>query len=120
MGIPVAALIRVLHPDNQHDDRLFLSGSFPIGSCERCEIKLRDDTVSKVHAVLEWSGVPNRPHLRPLGDEGLVKVNDDVVHPCRRPGRRRRVQLRPHAAGRHFFLSVSRVHFTVRTNLRHK
>jgi serine/threonine-protein kinase len=30
--------------------------------------------------VLEWSGVPGRPHLRPLTDDGSVKVNDHVVH----------------------------------------
>ena len=34
----------------------------------------------RVHAVLEWSGIPNRPHLRPLGDdEEVVRVNDDKI-----------------------------------------
>lgn len=79
MGIPVAATLRVLHPDATMDDRLFLPGSYRIGSGERCEIKLRDDAVPHVHAVLEWSGVPNRPHLRPLTDDGRVKVNDRVI-----------------------------------------
>jgi serine/threonine-protein kinase len=79
MDIPVAAMLRVLHPDNQLDDRLFLPGSYRIGSGERCEIKLRDDAVPDVHAVLEWSGIPNRPHLRPLSDDGSVKLNDDTI-----------------------------------------
>ena len=82
MGIPVAAMLRVLHPDDVLVDRLFLPGSYRIGSGERCEIKLRDDTVPGVHAVLEWSGAPNKPHLRPLVDDELVKVNDD---PIRKP-----------------------------------
>jgi serine/threonine-protein kinase len=79
MGIPVAAKLRLLHPDGQLDDRLFLPGSYRIGSGDRCEIKLRDDESPKVHAVLEWSGIPNRPHLRPLGTDGVVKVNDDPI-----------------------------------------
>jgi serine/threonine protein kinase len=79
MGIPVAAKLRVLHPDDVLEDRLFLPGSYRIGSGERCEIKLRDDTVPEVHAVLEWSGIPNRPHLRPLPPHPRVKVNDDPI-----------------------------------------
>lgn len=80
MAIPVAAKIRMLHPDDTLDDRLFLPGSYRIGSGERCEIKLRDDSVMDVHAVLEWSGIPNRPHLRPLGRDSLVRVNDEDIN----------------------------------------
>ena len=80
MGIPVAAKLRVLHVDDTVVERLFLPGSYRIGSGKRCEIKLRDDAVPRVHAVLEWSGVPNRPHLRPLTDDGMVRVNDEVIH----------------------------------------
>jgi serine/threonine-protein kinase len=79
MGIPVAATLRVLHPDKTLDDRLFLPGSYRIGSGARCEIKLRDDGVPGIHAVLEWSGVPNRPHLRPLTDDRSVRVNDQPI-----------------------------------------
>ena len=79
MGIPVAATLRILHPDNQCVDHLFLPGSYRIGSGARCEIKLRDDNVPGVHAVLEWSGAPNPPHLRPLIDDGSVRKNDEVI-----------------------------------------
>jgi serine/threonine-protein kinase len=79
MGIPVAATLRTLHPDQNLEDRLFLPGSYRIGSGERCEIKLRDDDVPNVHAVLEWSGIPNRPHLRPLYRDASVKVNDRAI-----------------------------------------
>ncbi len=79
MGIPVAATLRMLHSDDTLDDRLFLPGSYRIGSGDRCEIKLRDDKVPRAHAVLEWSGVPNRPHLRPLDANGLVTVNDEPI-----------------------------------------
>jgi len=79
MDIPVAAKLRVLHADDTVVERLFLPGSYRIGSGERCEIKLRDDTVPRVHAVLEWSGVPNRPHLRPLTADRSVRVNDVVI-----------------------------------------
>jgi serine/threonine-protein kinase len=80
MGVAVAANLKILHPgESTPEDRLFLPGSYRIGSGERCEIKLRDDTVPRVHAVLEWSGIPNRPHLRPLTDDGVVRVNDDPI-----------------------------------------
>ncbi|MCH9683767.1 MAG: protein kinase [Deltaproteobacteria bacterium] len=80
MNIPVAAKIRMLNPDDTVVERLFLPGSYRIGSGRRCEIKLRDDAVPRVHAVLEWSGVPNRPHLRPLSDDASVRVNDEIIH----------------------------------------
>ncbi|MCX4240078.1 protein kinase [Paraliomyxa miuraensis] len=87
MGIHVAAKLRVLNPDDTVVERLFLPGSYRIGSGRRCEIKLRDDSVPRVHAVLEWGGTPGRPHLRPLHDDGSVKVNDRVVHTAVELGR---------------------------------
>lgn len=79
MDIPVAAKLRMLNPDDTVVEQLFLPGSYRIGSGRRCEIKLRDDAVPRVHAVLEWSGTPNRPHLRPLTGDGTVRVNDAVI-----------------------------------------
>jgi serine/threonine-protein kinase len=79
MGIPVAATLRMLHPDDQCVDHLLLPGSYRIGSGPRCEIKLRDDRVPGAHAVLEWSGAPNPPHLRPLMSDGLVCKNDEPI-----------------------------------------
>lgn len=79
MGIPVAATLRMLHPDDQCVDHLLLPGSYRIGSGPRCEIKLRDDRVPGVHAVLEWSGAPHPPHLRPLSRDGLVQHNDAPI-----------------------------------------
>lgn len=80
MGIPVAATLKLLHPDQTLEDRLFLPGSYRIGTGERCEVKLRDDSVLKVHAILEWSGIPNRPQLRPITGDGSVRVNDQPIH----------------------------------------
>ncbi len=80
MDIPVAASLKVLHPDQTFESRLFLPGSYRIGHGERCEIKLRDDSVRKIHAILEWSGMPNRPQLRPLVGDGSVQVNDVGIH----------------------------------------
>ncbi len=81
MDIPVAAQLRMLHPDGTLNDQLFLPGSYRIGSGERCEIKLRDDDALSVAAVLEWSGNPNLPHLRPLAgaSSDLICVNDEPV-----------------------------------------
>lgn len=80
MGIPVAATLKLLQPGEEVVDRIFLPGSYRIGMGERCEIKLRDDSVLKVHAVLEWSGMPNPPQLRPITGDGSVRVNDQSIH----------------------------------------
>jgi serine/threonine protein kinase len=81
MGVAVAANLRILHPGEPHpEDRVFLPGSYRIGSGERCEIKLRHDSVLRVHAVLEWAGIPSRPQLRPIIGDGTVQVNDLPVH----------------------------------------
>ncbi|NVB40562.1 protein kinase [Pseudenhygromyxa sp. WMMC2535] len=81
MGVSVAASLRILLPgERHHEDRLFLPGSYRIGSGERCEIKLRHDSVLRVHAVVEWSGMPHRPQLRPIIGDGTVQLNDRPVH----------------------------------------
>ena len=81
MDVSVAANLRILHPGENHPvDRLFLPGSYRIGSGERCEIKLRHDSVLRVHAVIEWSGIPNRPQLRPITGDGSVQLNDQPIH----------------------------------------
>ena len=79
LAIPVAASLKILDPQQQLEDRIFLPGSYRLGSGERCQIKLRDDDVSNVHAILEWSGIPNRPHLRPIVGDGSVRVNDRAI-----------------------------------------
>ena len=81
LDVSVAANLRILHPgERDPEDRVFLPGSYRIGSGERCEIKLRHDSVLRVHAVLEWSGIPNRPQLRPITGDGTVQLNDEPVH----------------------------------------
>ncbi len=79
LGVPVAAQLKILHPDDTFEDRLLLPGSYRIGSGERCEVKLRDDAVMRVHAVVDWSGIPHAPRLRPITGDGSVTVNDDPI-----------------------------------------
>ncbi|PRQ04715.1 Serine/threonine-protein kinase StkP [Enhygromyxa salina] len=79
--VSVAADLRILHPGERHPEgRVFLPGSYRIGSGERCEIKLRHDSVLRVHAVVEWAGIPNRPQLRPITGDGSVQLNDQPIH----------------------------------------
>jgi serine/threonine-protein kinase len=79
LGVPVAGDLRILHPDQTLEDRLFLPGSYRLGTGERCEIKLRADDILKVHAILDWSGLPNSPQLRPVTGNGSVRVNDQPI-----------------------------------------
>lgn len=82
-GIPIAATLRLRRPDGQEETRLFLPGSYRIGSGEKCEIPLTgSDQVRRVHAVIEWSGIPTRPHLRPILGDGSVTVRGK---PIRKP-----------------------------------
>ena len=83
-GIPVAATLKLKYPQGKVEDRLFLPGSYRIGSGERCEIRLTGNgkTIRRVHAVLEWSGIPSRPQLRPIIGDGSVKINN---RPIRKP-----------------------------------
>ncbi len=81
MDVHVAANLRILHPgEREPEDRVFLPGSYRIGSGERCEIKLHHDSVLRVHAVIDWAGIPNRPQLRPIIGDGSVTVNDVPIH----------------------------------------
>ena len=85
LGIPVAATLKLRWPEGGVEERLFLPGSYRIGSGERCEIMLPDHHathIRRVHAVLEWSGIPNRPYLRPIIGDGSVKIGDE---PIRKP-----------------------------------
>lgn len=82
LGIPVAATLRLRWPEGGIEERMFLPGSYRIGSGERCEIMLPDhhaQHIRRIHAVLEWSGIPNRPFLRPIIGDGSVRVNDTQV-----------------------------------------
>jgi serine/threonine protein kinase len=81
MGVHVAGNLRILHPGERNpEERVFLPGSYRIGSGERCEIKLHHDSVLRVHAVIDWAGKPARPQLRPIIGDGSVTVNDVPVH----------------------------------------
>ncbi|MEE9382481.1 MAG: FHA domain-containing serine/threonine-protein kinase [Nannocystaceae bacterium] len=80
MQVPVAGTLKILHPDHTLEDRTFLPGSYKIGCGDRCEIMLRGGNVLRVHAVLEWSGMPNRPQLRPITGDGSVRINGVGIH----------------------------------------
>jgi len=85
--VAVGATLRVVHPYGGHEDFALLPGSHRIGSGPRCEIRLQDASVKRIHAILEWVGLPRLPQVRPLTDDGTVMLNQ---HPIRT-----RVQLGP-------------------------
>ncbi len=74
-GVAVAAMLRITLPWGGHDEALLLPGSHRIGAGKDVEIPLRATGVRPVHAVLEWSGLPELPQLRPLFGDGSVRVN---------------------------------------------
>ena len=80
LDVPVAATMRLTNPNGQIVERLFLPGSYRVGRGQRCEIRLDDETALRVHAVLEWSGIPNPPFLRPVTGDGSVRINEQPVH----------------------------------------
>lgn len=82
-GIPIAATLKLRDDMGNEESHLFLPGSYRIGAGEKCEIPLRgSDQIRRVHAVIEWSGIPTKPHLRPILGDGSVTVRGK---PIRKP-----------------------------------
>src|SRR5690606_35886649 len=54
-GIPVAAMLRIRHPNRSDEEQPIFPGSYRLGSGPRCEIQLSDlvGKVRRIHAVLE-------------------------------------------------------------------
>lgn len=79
LRVAIAGKLTILYNNEIVEDRVLLPGSHRIGSANRCQITLRDEGVAATHAVLEWSGVPQRPHLRPISKDGSVRVNAKAI-----------------------------------------
>jgi serine/threonine-protein kinase len=79
LGVALGATLRVTHPYGGYEDHLLLPGSHRIGSGSDVEFQLRDGNIKRVHAVLEWAGLPEYPQLRPLVGDGSITVNGAKV-----------------------------------------
>ncbi|MBL4686171.1 MAG: serine/threonine protein kinase [Nannocystaceae bacterium] len=75
LGIATAATLRIELPWGGYDERLLLPGTHRIGSSEVCEIRLKNDKMPQLAAILSWDGAPEFPELRVLVDELPVIVN---------------------------------------------
>ncbi len=75
LGVVTAATMQVALPWGATEERLLLPGSHRIGSAEACEIRLNDDALPQLSAILSWNGAPDFPELRVLVDEAPVQVS---------------------------------------------
>jgi serine/threonine-protein kinase len=82
LGVAFAAVLRITHPYGGHEDRLLLPGSHRIGSDAGCELRLVAGGMPGVAAVIEWTGAPRAPLLRPIG-AGLLHQGRPVLRPVR-------------------------------------
>jgi serine/threonine-protein kinase len=80
LGLTPAATLRVQLPYGGFEERLVLPGSHRIGTREDAEIRIAGDGVQPLHALLEWSGLPDYPEVRSFTDEGGLSVNDEPVY----------------------------------------
>jgi hypothetical protein len=87
LGVTPAATLRTRLPWGGHQERLLLPGSHRIGSASDCEIALGGEGVHALHALLEWSGLPEYPEVRAFVEGAVLRVNDEplvgrrVLHP---------------------------------------
>jgi serine/threonine protein kinase len=87
LGVTPAATLRTRLPWGGHQERLLLPGSHRIGSASDCEIALGGEGVHALHALLEWSGLPEYTEVRAFVEGAVLRVNDEplvgrrVLHP---------------------------------------
>ena len=79
LGMAMGATVRIIHPYGGYEDRLIFPGSHRIGSSSECEIRLPSAGIAPLHAVLDWAGLPEYPHLRPLRADGTVRVSGKPI-----------------------------------------
>ncbi len=78
-GAIAAATLRLIHPYGGWEDLLLLPGIHLVGSDPSCRIRLRHAEIRPVHAVLEWSGLPDYPTVRSMADDGSVRLGGAAV-----------------------------------------
>ncbi|MBK8713617.1 MAG: protein kinase [Deltaproteobacteria bacterium] len=96
-GVAVAAMLEITLPWGGFDQQLLLPGIHRIGSARDVEIHLRGPDVQPLHAVLEWSGLPDLPQLRPLVDDGSVRIGGRPIHGRAELQRGDRIEVGPFA-----------------------
>lgn len=79
LGVNVGGTLHLAHPDGRQDQRLFLPGSYRVGSAASCEIQLSGEGVHNIHAVVEWSGSPNVPRVRAMKRDAVVFVDQAAI-----------------------------------------
>lgn len=96
LGTAMGATLRVVHPYGGYEDQLILPGSHRIGSSPDCAIRLPPRGVEPIHAVLEWAGLPDYPHLRPMVMDGSVRVGTRPIDRTTTLGPRDAVEVGPY------------------------
>lgn len=85
LAVVSAAMLRVTHPYGGSEERRVLPGSHRVGSDASCEIRLAGEAVPSVAAVVEWTGAPRLPVVRP--SMPLTLNGDPLMRPRElRPG----------------------------------
>lgn len=79
LGVPVGGTLHIAMPDGTQSESLFLPGSYRVGTSAACELRIEGDGVHNIHAVLEWSGSPNVPRIRPLKRDAPIFVDQQPL-----------------------------------------
>lgn len=79
LGMTPAATLRTRLPWGGHEERLLLPGSHRVGKSRDCEIALGGDGVHPLHALLEWSGLPELPEVRAFEEGAALTVGGEPV-----------------------------------------
>jgi serine/threonine protein kinase len=79
LGLTPAATLSVRLPYGGHEEQLILPGSHRVGSDARAEVRLASADVAPTHALLEWSGLPELPDVRPMEGASVRVSGEEVV-----------------------------------------
>jgi len=86
LGVPVGGTLHIAMPDGTQSESLFLPGSYRVGTSEACELRIESDGVHNIHAVLEWSGSPNVPRIRPLKRDAPIFIDQQPLRSAQNLG----------------------------------
>jgi serine/threonine protein kinase len=79
LGQTMGAVLRVMYPSGAEQRHLVLPGVQRVGVGVGTDIKLANDESTTIYALLEWAGAPYEAELRPLVNDGSVRVDGRAV-----------------------------------------
>ena len=79
LGGSPAAILHVGIPGSVRRMHLLLPGVHRVGLGPKCDIRIAEDNIDRVYAIIEWTGLPRDAELEPLVQDGTLLINGHVL-----------------------------------------